>query len=49
MALQTNRPTDRLKIEHRRELAHLPFEEKFRMIVEMNRLAAQARGSVKRA
>ena len=37
------------KLAHRRELAHLRFEEKFRMIVEMNRLAAQARASVKRA
>ena len=31
------------KLQRRRELARLPFEEKFRMVVEMNRLATQAR------
>ncbi|MFL5310254.1 MAG: hypothetical protein ACJ79H_07370 [Myxococcales bacterium] len=36
------------KVAHRRELARLPFEDKFKMVVEMNRVAAQARAGVKR-
>jgi hypothetical protein len=37
------------KLARRRELARLPFEKKFKMVVEMNRLAGHARGSVKPA
>jgi hypothetical protein len=35
------------KLARRRELARLPFEKKFKMVVEMNRLPAHARGGAK--
>jgi hypothetical protein len=35
------------KAARRRELAWLPFKEKFRIVVELNRLASKARGKSK--
>jgi hypothetical protein len=35
------------KLARRRELARLSFAEKFRMVVEMNALAAQARAAAR--